>query len=143
MERVQGSNALNPIVSGSLLLCLCFSSTSTGARECGSNHCCCCLACFDIFVALFISSFPCFPSPPAICRYLPLLPTVLSVQKLAVYLISTLVVCFAAVLDFLHRIIQSPWCFLFKFSLFLMLWSRSFCCAVVSSTAAVNLPCVG
>ena len=64
---------------------VCIHRVQRGERERGSNTLTCYVACFVHFHCL-ISLFPCFPSPPALCWYLPLLPDVSSVQQVAVSL---------------------------------------------------------
>ena len=88
-----------------------------GKRERGSNaiYLLSCLLCSFLAVAFFLALFPCFPSPPALGRYLPLLLVVSSVQKLAVSLHQHVGCSLAAVLAFWHLSFSRapPWRFHF------------------------------
>ena len=114
------SNALNPIVSGSVLLCLFLLSAMGGSANAAVMIPCLVvlLALSFIFMALLLSLFPSFYSPPAFCRYLlPLLPVVSSATVLLAVYLHQLVGCFSCSRsDFLASHSSEP--LVFSFFLF-------------------------
>ena len=138
---------MKPTVSGSFSRCFCWLVQQGERKSCSNNACS--LACFVMFLfscfALLLSSFPYFPSPPALCRYLlPLLYVVSSVQQFSVPLQFVCIVLLVAFLICLHIIFQNS-CLSFGFFpldfiiFFLYLWTGLFCCGLVPGTLAFYL----
>ena len=119
LPRLEPTNiAVNPIVGSGDLLCL-YSSNSTMMANAAVMTVVVSLALF-FFIALFLSIFPWFSSPPVWCRYLPLLLAVSSVQQLVVSLHQH-VGCFCCSRsDFLPSHYSEPLVFSVLFSLFFL-----------------------